>query len=155
VLTIEELYGRSWKILSALSEATTRYVAKQSRLHDVLLVRAFSGGAIPYGYRKGRYITETVRRFAKDFLVKPSCQVVHISGRGGDYLDEEDEEHVLNKDRLLSEGIGVEFSAYDPDFVRERWGMNPYASGLEVLCRVGSQVAGDIIKCFRASSSAQ
>ena len=144
---LEELYRRNWNTLSALCETTTRYVTKSIGIKDTSLIRASFAGEIPPEYKKGRYIAETVRRGAASFLNKPSCQIVHISGHGAHYLEEPDEEGILNKDRLLSQGIQIDFLAYNPSFTRRRWGVDPFSSGLEVLCKLGPK-AVDILKYF-------
>jgi len=144
---LEELYKRNWNTLSALNEATTRYLAKRIGIKDVLLIRASFAGEIPAEYKKDRYIAETVKRVAEGFMARPSCKVVHISGRCAHYLEEADEKGMLRKDRLLSERIDLKFPAYDSDVVKETWSINPFNSGLEVLCRLGSQ-AVNILKYF-------
>jgi hypothetical protein len=144
---LEELYKRNWNTLSALSEATTRYVARAIGIKDVSLIKASFAGKIPAEYRKGRYIAKTVKRVAGHFMAEASCRVVHISGSGAHYLEELDDEGILQKDRLFSEGIGIRFCAYDPDAVKKIWGINPFKSGLEVLCKLGPQ-ATNILRYF-------
>jgi len=136
---LTELYRRDWSSLGALSEAITRYVVKAMGLTNVALIRDVYLGPIEPKLTKGALLAEMVTR-ATDGVVDPSMQqIVYVSGKGAHYLEEFDAGGIKNIDRLQNAGIHVDYQHFDPEEVRQKWGINPLVSGIEVLSRLGSE----------------
>lgn len=154
---LEELYRREWTSVSALNEAITRYVVKAMGLTGVVLIRDSDLGKVSNELQKGALLAEIIKRATAGVIEPSSQRLVYVSGKGAHYLEEEDADGIKHGDRLRNSGIQVDFQYFDPDEIRERYGINPLRSGFEILAQLGSGKTKELLSQYtqRASEARQ
>ncbi|MFC1644386.1 WbqC family protein, partial [Candidatus Omnitrophota bacterium] len=154
----EELYNREWSSLNALSEAITRYQSVQLGI-DTLAIRMSHMGRNPHKRARAiaKYVEQTV---GKELLEDKETEIEYLSGLGGKkYLErpmpdsrpdskrkvkkrdkakrkEKKATYVPERNLIEKRGIKVTYVDYPEDDIGLR-GVNPFASGLEVLSQLG------------------
>jgi radical SAM superfamily enzyme YgiQ (UPF0313 family) len=132
----EEVYARKWESLVALSEAMTRYMAKQMGVKNVCMIRSSFLGRTK-GNKKGALIAELVNT-ATDGLASGGTRITYLSGSGAGYMDElDDSGQKREKDHILDAGIKVKFQVYDTEKIRREWKIHPYSAAFSALMRLG------------------
>jgi radical SAM superfamily enzyme YgiQ (UPF0313 family) len=133
---VKEIYARKWESLVALSDAMTRYMAKQMGVKDVRMIRSsFLDHA--KGKKKGALIAELVNTVTEG-LASRGTKITYLSGRGSGYMDElDDSGQKREKDHILDAGIKVKFQVYDTEKIRQEWQIHPYSAAFSALMRLG------------------